>query len=129
MIESQFPDIVKTVGVKPFEGTAYPKINVYEWPNKVGIVAEIPGLDKKNLDIQVENGVLTISGNKHNIFDVKDAKVLRKELKQSTFKRSFQLGDLLDGDKASAKFENGVLSIELPKVEVEVPKVNKVKIS
>ncbi|MBC8421877.1 MAG: Hsp20/alpha crystallin family protein [Pelagibacteraceae bacterium] len=129
MVESQFPDIAKTVGVNPYKGSAYPKINVYEWDDKVGIIAEIPGLRKKDLDIQVEDGVLTISGNKHNTFDVKDAKVLRRELKQSSFKRSFELGELLDGDNISAKFEDGILSIELPKIEPEVPAVKKVKIS
>ena len=81
------------------------------------------------MDIQVEDGVLTISGNKHNTFDVKDAKVLRRELKQSSFKRSFELGELLDGNNISAKFEDGILSIELPKIEPEIPKVNKVKIA
>ena len=67
MFETNFPEFVDTVGVKPFSGTAYPKVNVYEYDDKVGIVAEIPGLDKKDLDVEVEEGVLTISGKKHAI--------------------------------------------------------------
>ena len=67
MFETNFPEFVDTVGVKPFSGTAYPKVNVYEYDDKVGIVAEIPGLDKKDLDVEVEEGVLTISGKKHSI--------------------------------------------------------------
>ena len=53
IVESNFPDITKSVGVKPFQGTAYPKVNVYEYDDKVGVVAEIPGLDKKDLTVDV----------------------------------------------------------------------------
>ena len=44
IVSQQFPEIEKQIGVKPFKGTAYPKINVYEWDTKVGVIAEIPGL-------------------------------------------------------------------------------------
>ena len=75
IVETAFPDVAKTVGVKPFQGTAYPKVNVYEYEDKVGLIAEIPGLDKKDLQIEVEDGKLTISGDKHGMFDDKGAKV------------------------------------------------------
>ena len=129
LVETQFPDIVKQVGVKPYQGSAYPKVNVYEYDDKIGIVAEIPGLNKKQLNVEVEEGILTISGDKHNTFENDGAKVLRKELKQSSFKRSFELGDLLDGDNISANFKDGVLSVSIPKTEQEVPKKHSVKIS
>ena len=129
MVETQFPDVVKSVGVKPYQGSAYPKVNVYEYDDKVGIVAEIPGLNKKQLNVEVEEGVLTISGDKHSTFEVEGAKVLRKELKQSSFKRSFEIGDLLDGENISANFKDGVLSVSIPKTEPEQPKKHSVKIS
>jgi|TARA_R110002020_G_scaffold64378_4_gene170826 HSP20 family protein len=128
IVETQFPDITKSVGVKPYQGSAYPKVNVYEYDDKVGIVAEIPGLDKKQLNVEVEEGVLTISGDKHGITEESGAKVLRRELKSSSFKRSFELGDLLDGDNISANFKDGVLSIDVPKIEPEKPKKHTVKI-
>ena len=128
MVESQFPEVVKSVGVKPYQGSAYPKVNVYEYDDKVGIVAEIPGLDKKQLDVEVEEGVLTISGDKHGVWEEKGAKVLRRELKASSFKRSFELGELLDGDNIKANFKDGVLSISIPKIEPEKPKKHTVKI-
>ena len=93
MIETHFPNVVQQVGVKPYQGTAYPKVNVYEYDDKVGIIAEIPGLKKKQLNIEVEDGVLTISGDKHGIEEQEGATVLRRELKQSSFKRSFELGN------------------------------------
>ena len=129
IIETSFPDVVKSVGVKPYQGTAYPKVNVYEWDTKVGVIAEIPGLSKKDLSVEVTDGVLTISGDKQKALDVGDAKVIRRELKQSSFKRQFELGEELDGDKISAKFEDGILSVEIPKTTPEKPKTNKVKIS
>ena len=128
MIEAQFPNVVQQVGVKPYQGSAYPKVNVYEYDDKVGIVAEIPGLDKSQLDVEVEDGVLTISGDKHGKWDEDGGKVIRRELKSSSFKRSFQLGELLDGDNIKANFKDGVLSISVPKIEPEKPKKTFVKI-
>ena len=129
MVESQFPDVVKSVGVKPYAGSAYPKVNVYEYEDKIGIVAEIPGLNKKQLNVEVEEGVLTISGDKHSTFNDDGAKVIRRELKQSSFKRSFELGELLNGEDISASFKDGILSVSIPKTEPEKPKKHAVKIS
>ena len=129
MVETQFPDVVKSVGVKPYQGSAYPKVNLYEYEDKIGIVAEIPGLNKKQLNVEVEEGVLTISGDKHSTFNDDGAKVIRRELKQSSFKRSFELGELLNGEDISASFKDGILSVSIPKTEPEKPKKHAVKIS
>ena len=129
MVESQFPEVVKSVGVKPYQGSAYPKVNVYEYDDKVGIVAEIPGLNKKQLSVEVEEGVLTISGDKHGVWEEEGAKVLRRELKASSFKRSFELGELLDGDNIKANFKDGILSVSVPKTKLQTPKKHTVKIA
>ena len=128
IVGKSFPQINEQVGVNPFQGTAYPKVNVYEYDTKIGVIAEIPGLDKKDLNIEVEDGVLTVSGDKSHGFDEGKAKVLRRELKHSSFKRQFTLGDMLDGDNISANFKDGILSIEIPKIEPALPKKNIVKI-
>ena len=128
IVEASFPDVTKTVGVKPFAGTAYPKVNVYEYDDKIGIIAEIPGLDKDKVTVDVEDSVLTISGDKHG-FDSDGGKCITRELKQSSFKRSFNLGEHLDGDSVTAKFKDGMLSISIPKVEPEKPKKTFIKIS
>ena len=129
MIESQFPDVVKSVGVKPYAGSAYPKVNVYEYDDKIGIVAEIPGLNKKQLKVDVEDGVITIAGDKHSTFENTGAKFLRRELKQSSFRRQFELGELLDGENIKANFKDGVLSVSIPKIVPEQPVKHSVKIS
>ena len=127
LMNKQFPTFQEEVGVS-FNQGAYPKVNVYEYDDKVGIVAEIPGLSKKQIKVDVEDNILTISGDKHSVWDDAKAKVLRRELKQSSFKRSFTLGELLDGDDISANFKDGVLSIEIPKSVPEKPKKHSVNI-
>ena len=127
LMEQTFPTFKEDVGVS-FNKGAYPKVNVYEYDDKVGIVAEIPGLDKKNVTVDVEDGVLTISGDKHG-FDTDGGKCITRELKQSAFKRSFNLGEHLDGENVGATFKDGMLSISIPKIEPEKPKKTFVKIS
>ena len=100
-----------------------------KYDDKIGIIAEIPGLNKKQLNVEVEDGVLTIAGDKHSTFENDGAKVIRRELKQSSFKRSFELGELLDGDNINASFKDGILSVSIPKMEPEKPKKTNVKIS
>ena len=126
-MDTTFPTFKEEVGVS-FNQGAYPKVNVYEYDDKISIVAEIPGLDKKNVTVDVEDGVLTISGDKHG-FDTDGGKCITRELKQSSFKRSFNLGEHLDGDKVGASFKDGMLSISVPKKEPEKPKKTFVKIS
>ena len=126
LMTKQFPNFQQEVGVS-FNKGSYPKVNVYEYDDKIGIVAEIPGLDKKNVSVEVEENVLTISGDKHGLED-DGAKCITRELKHSSFKRSFNLGEQLDGDEVSANFKDGILSINIPKVEPELPKKNIVKI-
>ena len=127
--ESSFPEVVQSVGVKPFQGSAYPKVNVYEHDDKVNVVAEIPGISKDNIVIDVEDGVLTIKGSKHGFEEDPDATVIRKELKHSAFERKFTLGETLDGENIEASFKDGLLSISVPKLEPEKPKRTFVKIS
>ena len=127
LMDKTFPTFKEETGVS-FNKGAYPKVNIYEYDDKVGIVAEIPGLDKKNVTVDVEDGTLTISGDKHG-FDTDGGKCITRELKQSSFKRSFTLGEHLSGDDISAKFKDGMLSISIPKVTPEKPKKKFVKIS
>ena len=127
LMTKTFPAFHEETGVS-FNKGAYPKVNVYEYDEKIGIVAEIPGLDKKNVSVEVEEDVLIISGDKHG-FDSDGGKCITRELKQSAFTRSFNLGEYLDGTKVSAKFKDGMLSISIPKKEPEQPKKTSVKIS
>ena len=127
LMDQTFPTFKDEVGVS-FNQGAYPKVNVYEYDDKISIVAEIPGLDKKNVTVDVEEQVLTISGDKHG-FDTKGGKCITRELKQSSFKRSFNLGEHLNGEDVSAIFKDGMLEILIPKRIPNKPKKHSVKIS
>ena len=127
LMDTTFPTFQEETGVS-FNKGAYPKVNVYEYDDKIGIVAELPGLDKKNVTVDVEEDVLIISGDKHG-FDDSRGKCITRELKQSAFTRSFNLGEYLDGKNVSATFKDGMLSISIPKKEPEQPKKHSIKIS
>ena len=78
LVNKTFPTFKEETGVSFAQG-AYPKVNVYEYDDKIGIVAEIPGLDKKNVSVEVEDQVLIISGDKHG-FDDSGGKCITREL-------------------------------------------------
>jgi HSP20 family protein len=120
MLNAQFPNFFEQTGID-FEKGSYPKCNIVDIDEFIEVHAEIPGLTKEDVSISVEDGVLTISGSKkHTITG--DAKYIRRELKNSTFRRSFTLGDTLDPTGITAKFENGMLLITIPKKEESKPR-------
>ena len=114
IIQSQFPNFNKEFGIS-FKNGSFPKVDVVDYDDCVVIVAELPSMKKELLNIDVEDGVLTISGDKHQLED-EDARYIMRELKHSSFRRSFDLGEKLSSD-VSATFESGVLRIEIPKKE------------
>ena len=115
IVNTQFPEFEKNFGIS-FEKGSFPKVDVADYDESIVIVAEIPSLKKDALKIEVDDTSLTISGDKHSLDD-ENVRYLRKELKHSSFRRSFQLGDLLDSKNITANFSDGVLRIEIPKKE------------
>jgi HSP20 family protein len=79
------------------------------------IKAELPGLDEKNIEVKVANGVLSIKGEKQEEKEEKEKDYYRRERSFGSFERSFQLPDNIEADKIEANFKNGVLSVTLPK--------------
>ena len=93
------------------------------------IEAEVPGLTKGDVNVEVQQNVLTVSGGKSkNVTDTEGGKYIKRELKRSNFRRSFTLGENIEKDTVSATFENGILQITLNKVKPVVPEVRKVTI-
>ncbi len=121
MLTQQFPNFAEQTGIDFLKG-AYPKCNIIDTAEDVQVIAEIPGLTKDDVNIKVESGVMTISGKQSAMTKDPEVKYIRRELKHSSFKRSFELGDTLDPTKISANFENGILNITIPKKEESLPK-------
>ena len=128
MLNTTFPTI-RDMGVSVTKG-AYPKVNIISYDDKVEIVAELAGFSKKDINLEIEEGLLTISGKSPSSAD--DDKggptYYLRELKRSSFKRSFKINDNLDMENVVAGFDNGLLTINLPRVHDEVKLAKKVTI-
>jgi HSP20 family protein len=123
-----FPEFFQHFGAEPFGKAAYPKVNVITNDESVVIEAELAGYKKDEIDIEVKEGVLTISGGASQLNEQTDKVVyLLRELKRSSFSRSFKLGDQLNASDVDAKFDNGLLTITIQKLEKE-PESKKVTI-
>ena len=118
----------------PFEGTEIrrtlsPKLDVAEMKDKYEIKAELPGMDEKEIDLSMDDGVLTISGEKKTEAESDDKGYWLKECSYGSFSRSVRLPENIADDKIVAKFDKGVLMIDVPKKEPTVAKTKKIAIT
>ena len=111
-----------------FTGVKIPPVDIKETKTGYSISAEIPGYKESEINLYVENHVLSLEGKKEEKEDEKDGrKYLIRERVVRNFKRSFNLPEDADEEKVSAHFKNGVLEIDLPKMEKAQPKRIEVK--
>ncbi|MCB9285307.1 MAG: Hsp20/alpha crystallin family protein [Lewinellaceae bacterium] len=95
-----------------------PSVNVREEAEEFVVEVAAPGLDKQSFNIQVERGYLTVTGEKEQRDEQnEEGKYFRREFNYAKFTRSFQLPDTVNAEDISAKYENGILMVHLPKVE------------
>ncbi len=107
-----------------------PSVDIEEDANQYLIKADLPGVDKENIDVKLENGMLSIRGEKSTETETdKGGKHHRRERFHGTFARSFTLPDSIDADKVDAAYKDGVLTLAIPKVEKARPKSIDIKIS
>jgi HSP20 family protein len=100
----------------------HPAVDIYDQDDKVVIKAELPGLDKKDIHVDLKDRVLTLKGERSHESEVKEEEFYRKERAYGKFERAFTLPAGLDPEKISADFKDGVLKIEIPKPEEEKPR-------
>ena len=103
-------------------GTWYPAVDMFDDDDKIVIKAELPGMDKKDISVDVENRVLTLSGERNYDKEVKEENYYRRERATGRFKRAFNLPADVDSDNIKADFKDGVLKVEIPKPEEQKPK-------
>ncbi len=104
-----------------------PVVDIREVEDALLIQAELPGIDKKDISLEVKDGVLTISGERRYEKEVDEENVHRVERVYGKFSRSFSLPRNINADKVEATMENGVLNIRLPKHESAKPKAITIK--
>ncbi len=99
-----------------------PVVDIYDNKEKFVIKAELPGVDKKDIHVDVKDSILTLRGERSYENEVKEENYHRKERAFGKFYRSFALPEGLDSDKIDADYKDGVLKIEIPKPEEKKPK-------
>ena len=103
--------------------TTVPSVNIKENADAFNVEMAVPGFDKKDFKIALDHNVLTISSEKKVENNHKNGEhFTRREFSYQSFSRSFTLPEAANGDKISAKYENGILNVEIPKREEAKPK-------
>ncbi len=110
---------------EPREGVWSPSLDISEDDGKILMKADLPGLDEKDLSVKVEDNVLIVSGERKFEKESADENFHRVERVYGSFERSFTLPETAETDKTSAKYDKGVLRVEIPKI-VSKPKKAKV---
>lgn len=106
-----------------FESEWVPRIDVSESDKKVTVIADLPGLSKDDIEVVAEKNTLTISGHKteESVRKGENQRIVVSERRSGSFRRVIQLPDGLKNDVISAEFKNGVLTVEIPKDEKNIP--------
>ena len=122
--------IVRWDPFREFGGAWLPPVDIYSTGEHALVIkAEIPGMNKDDIDITVENFTLTIRGEKKTEQAVKDDQFHRVERSYGAFTRSFALPHTVDSSKVEAEYKDGVLTIKLPQREDAKPKQIKVNVA
>ncbi len=107
-------------------GAWSPLCDIYEDGDDIVVKAELPGLDRNDIDVQVENNILTIRGERKREKEVKSDNLYRTERSYGAFSRSFTLPVTVDTERIKAEYKDGVLHVTLPKLEEAKPRRIKV---
>jgi HSP20 family protein len=99
-----------------------PAVDMFEKNDHLVIKAELPGIEKKDIRLDVKDGVLTLAGERKHEKESQDGNFYRREMSYGKFQRSFRLPTDVDPEKIQAEFENGLLTIEVPQPEQCKPK-------
>ena len=94
-----------------------PTVDTFEQENAIVVKAELPGVNKEDVSINVHQSVLTLSGERKRDEEVKEEKYYRRERFYGKFQRSFTLPENIDPDKIFASFKDGVLEVRIPRTE------------
>ena len=99
-----------------------PAVNIKEGEKDFSLELAIPGFKKEDFNIAVDNDVLTISSEVKKEKEIKEEKYTRREFSMTSFKRAFTLPETVDADAIRAQYEDGILTVQLPKKDEALPK-------
>jgi HSP20 family molecular chaperone IbpA len=98
-----------------------PSADIYESENTLTVVLEMPGVSKENVDVNVEDGVLTVEG-RIEFSQYERLQPVYSEYNVGPYRRSFQISNQIDHSKIAAQMRDGIMTLELPKVETAKPR-------
>ena len=106
-----------------------PAVDIFETPNELVVKADLPDVNEKDIDVCVENNLLTIRGERKFEKSVSEENYLRVERTYGAFSRSFSLPNTVNAETIGAEYKNGVLTVTLPKREESKPRQVKVTVN
>jgi HSP20 family protein len=127
-INRLFNDALERTGQESNLTAWAPAVDIYENAHELVVKADLPDIDPKDLDIRVENNILTIRGERKFEKKVNEDNYLRVERAYGAFSRSFALANTVNPDGIKAEYQNGVLTLVIPKREEAKPKQIKVNV-
>jgi HSP20 family protein len=128
-INRLFNDTFERTGQQESNLTTWaPAVDIYENEHELVVKADLPDVDSKDLDIRVENNILSIRGERKFEKKVNEDNYLRVERAYGSFSRSFSLANTVNPDGIKADYQNGVLTLNIPKREEAKPKQIKVNV-
>ena len=127
-INRVFGDVVGRAGEESNLTPWAPSVDIYETENELVVKADLPDVNAQDLDIRVENNILTIRGERKFETKVNEENYLRIERAYGSFSRSFSLANSVKSEALKADYQNGVLTLSLPKREEAQPKQIKVNV-
>ncbi len=114
-------------GEEPVATTTWsPAVDIFETDEEIVVKAELPGIDRKDISVSLENNVLSLKGERRFEKETRDENYHRIERAYGSFSRSFSIPGLVDSDKIHAEYKDGILKIILPKKEQAKPKQIKI---
>jgi HSP20 family protein len=123
------PSLTAPRGEEPLTAASFvPPVDVYEDDHSIVLKMEVPGIDQKDIDIRLENNILTVRGERKFEKEEKEENFQRIERRYGSFTRAFTLPNTVDTESVNADYENGVLKVGLAKRAEAKPKQIKVNI-
>jgi HSP20 family protein len=99
-----------------------PTIDIYDTVEAIVVEAELPGIPKENVSIEIKENILNIRGRRTADKEIKEESYYRRERAYGSFRRSFHLPSSVEADKITASFKDGILKINIPKPDEKAPK-------
>lgn len=124
-----FQDSLSRLFSEPASRPWSPSVDIFETENELVLKADVPDVDPNNIAIQLENGTLTLKGERRYEESKNGKGFHRIERSYGAFSRAFSLPDTVEGERVKADYKNGVLTITLPKKEVAKPRTINVQVS